>query len=140
MAKVTPAEFKEKWQRRMKASTEDMRRGVERVTEAPGKQAAAKKDKWIAKMTSKETQDKWADRVSKVTVEEWREKYINKGLGRISAGVDEAGDKVEAFADELLPFIETGQKAIEKMPDVTLDDSINRMGAFIRHMSKFKRK
>jgi len=36
MAKVTEAEFVEKWARRLKGATEDMRRGADRVTEAPG--------------------------------------------------------------------------------------------------------
>jgi len=35
MPKLTPAEYAEKHARRLKASTEDIRKGVAKVTEAP---------------------------------------------------------------------------------------------------------
>jgi len=40
----------------------------------------------------------------------------------------------------LLPHIDRGKEKIKAMPDVTLDDNINRMTSFIRHMSELKRK
>ena len=130
----------EKWARRLKGATEDIRTGVEAVTEAPTKKAVEKKDKWIARMTSKEVQDKWASRLSSVTLEDWKNAMLNKGIGRISAGVDEAQADFEAFMSELLPHIEAGRSKIAKMPDVTLEDNIRRMEEFIRHMATFRRK
>ncbi|NIW97370.1 MAG: hypothetical protein GWN13_03825, partial [Phycisphaerae bacterium] len=46
--KVNAAQLTEKWQRRLKGAIEDMRTGVQGVTEAPGAKAAAKADKWQA--------------------------------------------------------------------------------------------
>ena len=129
----------EKWARRLKGAVEDIRMGVEAVTENPAEKAAAKKAKWIARMTSKEVQDKWEARLRTVTLEDWKNAMLAKGLGRIAAGVDEATPDFETFMSELLPHIEEGRRAIARMPDVTLEDNIRRMETFIRHMAKFSR-
>jgi len=130
----------EKWARRLKGAVEDIRVGVEAVSENPAEKAAAKKGKWIARMTSKEVQDKWEARLKSVRLEDWKNAMLNKGLGRISAGVDEAQSDVETFMGELLPHIESGRAKIRTMPDVTLEDNIRRMETFIRHMATFRRK
>lgn len=140
MAKLTPKEFQEKHNRRLKAAVEDMRAGVERVTESPTLKAAAKADKMRAEIVRSIDSGKWAAGLKRVSLEEWKTKMIDKGVGRVAAGIDSAADKVESFAAELLPHIDQGKAAIDKLPDVTLEDSINRMTTFTRHMAKFTRK
>ena len=130
----------EKWSRRLKGAVEDIRTGVEETTKNPAEEAVKKKAKWVARMTSKEVQDKWERRLRNVSLDDWKNAMINKGLGRISAGVDEAQDDFEEFMGELLPHIDAGKATIEKMPDVTLEDNIRRMETFVRHMAKFSRK
>lgn len=139
MAKLTAKEFQEKHNRRLKAATEDMRLGVERVTESPTAKAAKKADKMRANILKSIDSGKWAAGLNRVTLEDWKSKMINKGVGRVAAGIDEAEGKVVAFAEKLLPHIDAGQVIISKLPDVTLEDSINRMTTFTRHMAKFKR-
>ena len=65
---------------------------------------------------------------------------IDKGIPRVAAGIDAAAPKVKAFAEELLPHIDKVQAEVKKMPDVTLEDNINRMVNFTRGMAKFQRK
>ena len=139
MAKLTPAQFREKHNRRLKAATEDMRLGVENVTESPTEKAALKADKMRAEIVRSIDSGKWAAGLRRVSLNDWKTAMLDKGLGRVAAGIDAAGPKVEAFASELLPHIDTGVTAVSKLPDVTLEDSINRMTTFIRHMAKFKR-
>jgi len=140
MARVTPDEFVEKHARRLKGAVDDIRRGVEKVTTAPTLQAAAKKDKMRAGISAAIDSGKWERGLKRVGLEEWKQKMVNKGLGRIATGVDEAAPKVRAFAAEVLPFIDTLQGAVQKMPDTTLEDNINRMTTFVRNMAKFQRK
>ena len=137
---ITPAQFQEKHARRLKASVEDIRTGVQNVTVAPGLQAAAKQDKMRAEINRSIDEGRWAAGLKRVTLDDWKSKMINLGINRIAAGIDAASAKVTAFASELLPYIETQQKAIKAMPDVTLEDSINRMVSFTRGMAKFTRK
>ena len=140
MSKLTAHEFQEKHARRLKASIEDMRIGVSKVTESPTAKAAKSVDKMRAKIVESIDSGKWAAGLNQVTLEEWKSKMIEKGVNRVAAGIDAASGKVIAFAEDLLPHVDAGQNLVKKMPDVTLEDSIARMTTFTRHMAKLKRK
>lgn len=139
MAKLTAAEFQEKHARRLKAAVEDVRKGIDRVTENPCEKAAAKQDKMLTNLTASVSSGKWAAGLKRVTLEDWKRKARDIGVNRIAAGIDGAKEKVVSFAEVLLPHIDRGKDKIKGMPDVTLDDNINRMTSFIRHMSELKR-
>lgn len=140
MVKVNEKEFAEKWARRLKGATEDIRRGVEKLDRNPAEEAIKKKEKMKARLIEAIDSGRWEAGLKKVTLEEWKAKMLNKGIGRIPSGVDEATPKMEEFAKVLLPHIEEGRKKIEGMPDLTLEDNIRRMEEFIRHMAKLKYK
>jgi len=137
--KVTPEQYAEKHARNLKASTPDIRRGVERVTEAPTVKAAAAQAKMLARLTEAVQSGKWASGLRRVTLEDWKAKMLEKGVPRIAAGIDAAYDKVVSFASELLPFQATLQGRIDGMPDLTLEDNIARASDWMRGMAKFKR-
>lgn len=140
MAKVSPEEFAEKHARRLKGAIGDMKAGVEKVTSAPGAAAAKKSDKMLANLTAKVQDGTWARRVAAVPLDEWKDKMINKGLARVSGGIDAAHGKMVDFAGQLLPAVDAAKAKIGGMPDLTIEDSINRMTTFVREMAKFKKK
>jgi len=140
MAKLTAAEFQEKHARRLKAATEDMRKGVMAVTKSPTAAAADKKEKMRANLTAALDSGKWEKGLRRVTLEDWKKKMVDVGVARVASGIDGAKAKTIAFADQLLPHIDSVQAEIKKLPDVTLEDSINRMTTFVRGMAKFQRK
>ena len=139
MAKLSPIEFQEKHARRLKASVEDVRKGIDRVTESPTEKAAARQDKMLTNLTASVNSGKWARGLKRVSLEEWKRKTRDIGVNRIAAGIDGAKEKVISFAEVLLPHIDRGLEKIKGMPDITLDDNINKMTSFIRHMSELKR-
>lgn len=139
MAKLTAVEFQEKHARRLKAAVEDVRKGIDRVTENPCEKAAAKQDKMLTNLTAAVTSGKWADGLKRVSLEDWKKKARDIGVNRIAAGIDGAKTKVIAFAEQLLPHIDREKAKLASMPDVTLDDNINRMTSFVRGMANFKR-
>lgn len=139
MAKLTAVEFQEKHARRLKAAVEDVRKGIDRVTENPCEKAALKQDKMLTNLTAAVTSGKWADGLKRVSLEDWKKKARDIGVNRIAAGIDGAKTKVIAFAEQLLPHIDREKAKIAAMPDVTLDDNINRMTSFVRGMANFKR-
>lgn len=140
MARVTPEEFAEKWSRRTAGAVTDMRTGVEKVTESPTAKAAAKADKMLAKVTAAVQEGRWANNLKKVTLEEWKEKMLTKGVGRVAQGVEGAREKSRAFAEQLLPAVDAAVSEVKRMPDLTIEDSINRVGTFIRKMAEFKKR
>ena len=77
---ITPEEFAEKHARRLKAAVEDIRAGVERVTESPTAKAAAKQDKMIARLQEAVSSGKWAARLKAVPLEDWKSKTIRRAL------------------------------------------------------------
>ena len=140
MAKLTPKEAQEKHARRLKASVPDITAGVERVTEAPGKKAAAKADKMLANLTEKVRDGTWAKRVGAVSLEDWKKKMIEKGVPNIAGGIDLAAAKTEDFFSQLFAYQDSIKVALDKMPDLTLEDSISRMTKWVRDMAKFSKK
>ena len=139
MARLTATEFQDKHSRRLKAAVEDVRRGIDRVTESPTEKAAAKQDKMLTNLTAAVSSGKWASGLKRVSLDEWKKKARDVGVNRIAAGIDAAKDKVIDFANQILPYIDRAQSEISNMPDVTLDDNINRMNTFVRRMAQFKR-
>ena len=138
MAKLTPEEYQEKQARRLKGSIADMQKGIERVTIAPGMAAGKKQDKMLTNLTESVTSGRWKKGVESVTLDDWKRKMIDKGLGRVSGGIDAAKDKTIAMAAKLLPAIDAAQAKIRNMPDLTFEDSVQRMVAFSREMKKVK--
>lgn len=137
MARVTPEQFGAKWQQRLSGATEDIRRGVEGVTQAPGQRAAQQREAWLARTTA--AADKWARNVSRVSLDQWKSKMLNVGLPRVAQGAQANVDKVTAFAQEFLPHLDAGVQRVRAMPKVSLEDSIQRMTAMVRHNASFKR-
>ncbi|GAH46256.1 unnamed protein product [marine sediment metagenome] len=94
----------------------------------------------LANITARVQDGTWARRVAAVPLEEWKSKMIEKGLPRVAGGIDAAKDKTTAFFAQLLPAVDAASAKVKGMPDLTIDDSINRMTTFIREMAKFKKK
>ncbi|MBC7343859.1 MAG: hypothetical protein H5U03_00200 [Clostridia bacterium] len=140
MAKLTPDQFAEKLARRLKAAIPDMQAGIQAVSEAPTAKAAAKKEKMKSRLVAKIDDGTWENRLKAVSLEEWKKKAAEIGTQRVAAGIDAATDKVKRFAEQLLPYQESLKAQVDKMPDLTLEDSINRMTTWVRGMAKFRKK
>jgi hypothetical protein len=135
MARVTPQEYAEKWGRRLKGSTEDIRRGVDRVTESPGAAAVRAQDLMIQRLMESIQNGTWAAQLSKMTAEDWKQALKTKGLGRIAAGVDAAQASQVDMAQQLLAAVDAASSKANALPKGTLEDSIARMTTFVREMA-----
>ena len=140
MPLMTAAEITEKHNRRTKAASEDMRRGIENVTEAPGKAAAAKVKKMRQNLLAAIDDGTWASRVASVGLDDWKKQMTEKGVARVAAGLDAAQGKTEDFWGQFLPHIAAVQAKVQGMPDLSLEDNLARMTANARGLASFKRK
>jgi len=138
--RVSAKQAQEKHARRLGAALEDMRGGVERVDEAPGKRAAAKQSKMRANIIAAIDDGTWARRTAGVSLEDWKSAMVEKGIGRVTSGLEAASGKVESFFDELFAYENGVMGKVDAMPDLTLEDAVSRASTWIREMSKFKRK
>jgi len=138
VARVTADEYAEKWARRLKAAAPDITRGVERVTVAPGKKAAEAQQLMLDRLTASILDGTWAARVSGVSLEDWKQALIQKGVGRIASGVDAASPKQAAMAVKLLAAVDSAVAKVNTMPKGDIEQSIARMTTFTREMHKAK--
>lgn len=138
MARLTPAEIVEKQKANTKAATGRMKVGVERVTVAPGTRAASKQQKMLTRLTAVVQDGTWARRVAGVTLGDWQRAMIDKGIQRVSAGIDAATNKLVDFHTKLKAYQDTLRSQLDGMPDETLEDSIARQRFWTEKMAQFK--
>jgi hypothetical protein len=135
--RANPQDATRDWVQRLGASTEKISRGIDQVTQAPGQLAAAQSQRWLARIQA--AADKWKSRVASVTLQEWQTAMKEVGVPRIAQGAQAKQGKFLAFMNEFLPYLNQGVQQVDKMPKLTLEDSINRAVAMIRHNAAFKR-
>ena len=138
MARVTPDQYAEDWASGLTGRTDKIRRGVDRVTQAPGQAAAAAESLMKAKLLKAIEDGTWKRMVSSVTLDEWKNAMKDLGIGRISAGVDKAKARQVAMASKLLPAVDAAAAKVRTMPKGSVEDSVNRASTFIREMAKTK--
>jgi glutamate-1-semialdehyde aminotransferase len=135
--RTTPQQATEKWVTRLSGATAEITAGIDRVTEAPGIKAAAKKAKWLAAVQA--SQDKWANNVSAVSLEQWKTLFKTVGVQRIAQGAQAKKSKMQNFLNQFLPHLEQGIQTVNAMPDTTFEDRIQKSVAMMRHNHNFKR-
>lgn len=138
MARMTAAEVAQKWAQRAGAAQADYTAGVNRVTEAPGQAAANAADVWQARLQDPQVLAKFKRKVSAVSLEQWKSAAANYGAARYAQGVSSKTAKFEAAMAPLLSYIDSGLAQIKSMPNVTLEDRIQRSAAWQRYMNKYQ--
>lgn len=130
----TPEQIAQAWAAGMSNSRQKMQDGINSVTVAPGQAAARQKGAYVAGVQA--SQDKWATNVSRVSLSEWQQAMVGKGLDRIAGGATAAQPKVAQFMTKLIPYIAQVKGTLP--PRGGLDANITRMTQFVRGMSQFK--
>ena len=136
---MTPQQIAEKHNRRTKAAVQDLIAGVNNVETNPAQQAIKKKAKLLQNWNDAMQSGKWERGMGRVTLEGWKASMIDKGAGRISAGLDASMGKTTEFFAELIPFQNDLSKKVDALPDLTIEDSINRAATWIRGMGNFRK-
>lgn len=136
MAKVDATQFADKWSRRLKAATPDIQAGIKRVTQAPGVKAAAQAQVMLQNLSARVNDGSWAKAVGSVSLSDWQNAALNKGVQRISAGVDAAQSKVQMMAGKLLAAVDGAVQVVNQTPRGDLQANINRAVTFMNEMSK----
>lgn len=129
-----------KWGRNLKNAVSDMQAGVDRVSTNPMEKAIAKKDKMKTNLVASIDNGRWESGMRKVSLSDWKTKTKSKIAERMGSGVDNAMTKRKQFDQWLVPVVQSGMDVVNAMPDMTIQDSKNRMNAFVDHMYNNKYK
>ena len=133
--KTTVEQFVTKHATNLKASVPYIRTGVERLTVSPTETAIAHAADYVAGVEEAVRDGRWQAGLRRVSLQDWRDKMINIGLPRIAGGIDANRAKMTSFATALLAQEANLMTTIERMPSLTLEDSIARATAWIRGMA-----
>lgn len=136
---MSPQQIAEKWSRNTTGATQSMRDGVNAVTANPMEKAAQAQDAYLAGVQRAVQTGKWQAGLRSVTLAQWKDDMINKGIPRISAGVAAAKEKYTRFMTELMAHIGTIRAELEGMPRGDLETNLNRMMFNARRMADFRR-
>lgn len=138
MAKVTAEQYVAKQASRLLGASEDIKRGVANVTEAPGIAAARQADKMLANLTKAITDGTWQKAVAAVSLADWQKRIVEVGIPRMAAGLKANEARNIRTASNLLQAVDDVSAMVKAMPDNGIEDSINRMSTYVREMNKRK--
>lgn len=140
MAKARdPATVAKKWSQNLQNAQAQMVAGVQAVTQAPTQLAAKQQAVMLARLQAAVNSGKWAAALNKVSLGDWQQSMISKGIPRVAQGAVDAEPKMETFMQKLLPYTANVSAQIKNMPNTTAADRKARMLANFDLMSQFKK-
>lgn len=108
---LSPQERAAKWGRNLVNAKPSIKAGVQGVTVAPTQKAAEAVDKYAAGCSRAVSEGTFVAGCQKVTLQQWKDLTINKGLNNLDAGVREAESKVAQFQAKADPYFARAKAA-----------------------------
>lgn len=133
---LSPDQVSEKWNRKMKSAVPDIQRGIDNLQTSPMEKAINSQEKMLTNVTAAIQNGRWAKGLSRVSLAEWKTKTKKKVAERLAGGVDAGMDKRKRFDTYLVSTINTILPEINSMPNMTLQDSGQRMLRFMERMAE----
>lgn len=128
-----------KWANNLAASTTSIQAGVQSVTTAPTALAAQAQNAYLAGVQRAVSSGKWANALQKVSLADWQQAMIQKGIPRIASGAAAAKPKFASFMQQFLPYLQQGVANLSTMPRGTLDQNIQRAVAMMQWNANFQK-
>lgn len=130
--KVNAEQFTKRWETGMQGAAARIEEGVNAVTEAPGKKAAAQKSLWLQQIQA--NADKWAKNVQ-VPLADWQAAMIQKGIPALANAIPLALPKVLNAATKLIPAMDAALASIPPR-GTTLEANIARVTHIAKEMKR----
>lgn len=132
---MSPQQLADNWKNGLTSSVQKIKDGISRVTESPMDKAAARSDAYLAGVSKAVQSGRWQNSLRQVDLNTWKTTTAQKVGERLAGGAQAAVPKVQRFAQWLIPQVNAASQAIDGMPKQTLQDSINRVAAFMTAMA-----
>ena len=129
--RLDPTRWSTSWKSGLTNATTRIAEGVDAVTVAPGRLAAANKEGYLAGV--QRSVDKWAANVGAVSLPEWQNAMRDRGIPAIASGAERGESKVARWASFAGPNIENLKSKMPKR-GATIDANIARVAFFAKGM------
>jgi predicted transcriptional regulator len=130
----------QRWQRNLAGSVEKIREGIQAVTVSPTESALQAKDRYISGVQAAVADGRYEAGLRSVSLQQWQEAALTKGVSRIATGAQAAQTKVQRFMDAWLPAQAELSRKISQMPKGTIADSQARAAAAIATNAAYRGK
>lgn len=138
MAIKSATDVANKWANNLAASTQSIQAGVQAVTTAPTQQAAQNPNAYLAGVQKAVSSGKWQASLNKVSLSDWQNAMIQKGIPRIATGATQAKPKFAQFMSQFLPYLQQGVQNLATQPRGTLEQNIQRAVSMMNWNANFK--
>lgn len=141
MKKLTPQQIAQKWADKTAGATNLLQAGVMAVTENPAQKAAQRAQFWIDQLNRSFQEQTWQRGLANVTLSDWQQAMILKGIPVIADRVRKAQPKYQAFISAYLTWYQgTVAPQLASMPRGNIDQNIQRATLVIRASASMKGK
>lgn len=137
MAKLTAQQIAAKWQRNYSGSTEQMKAGANAVTVSPTQKAIQAKDRYIAGVNEAYQDGRYERGLAKVSLQDWKTAYVEKGIANAAAGARAGMVKVERHEREFGPVRDAIVAALP--PRGTIQENIQRAAQMMMQMHEARK-
>lgn len=134
MAVPTPEQAAANWASKLAGSTDRIKAGIQAVTVSPGTLAAKASSTWAQNTAA--AQSKYQRNVGNVTLQQWQDAALNKGVARIPSGATSGQPKMQAFMAQFLPAVSAAVQALP--PRGSFDQNVQRSVAMQTALHKFQ--
>lgn len=129
---IDPNAAAQAWVNGMQSAGAKITAGVNAVTVPPGQAAARQAAVWASNTAA--AQAKYAKNVAAVSLEEWKQAVLTKGVNRVGTGAAAAQNKMANAMTQILPQIANIVSSLPPRGD--LGANINRMVDYAQKASK----
>lgn len=113
--RLDPTVAAQNWAAALGQAGNKIQQGVQAVTEAPGVKAARNANGYLNGV--QQNVAKWQRKVAAVSLGDWAQATITKGVPRIAQGAQAAQPKFQAALQPLFQYMASGLSQIENMPN-----------------------
>jgi len=135
---VTPQQAADNWVAGLGNSQKKMTDGINATTVAPTQLAIAAIPRQVAGVIRAAQEGKTEAGLARVSLQDWKNAMLQKGVQRVSSGAVAAKPKFAAFMGEFLPHVQSVVAGLPPRGDT--EQNINRAVEMMRGNARFRRR
>lgn len=134
--RLDPTVAAQNWVTGLGSAGQKIQHGVQSVSEAPGVKAARNAGGYLNGVQG--AVQKWQRKVAAVSLGDWQQAMLTKGVPRVAQGAQAGQAKFAASITPLFQYMSSGLSQIDNMPNDTPAARDSRMLAWVNYMRNYQ--